>query len=98
MSRYPEAPGFKARDTSRDAAEAMAPKAGGLRARVLGELRRGPGTPEDVADRLGEPVMNCRPRFSELSSRGLIEDSGARGRAMGGRKAIVWRTVEGGAS
>jgi hypothetical protein len=88
---YPEVPGAKGRETSVAAAQAIAPRAPTLRERVLAEIRRRPGTPEDIARRIKEPVMNVRPRFSELSSMGLLEDSGKRGKAMGGRKAIVWR-------
>lgn len=88
---YPEAPGWKARDTSRAAAVGMASKAGSLRDRVLAEIRRKPGSPELIAKRLHEPVMNVRPRCSELAAKNLIEDSGARAEAQGGRKAIVWR-------
>ena len=90
---YPDAPGYKARDTSRAAAEGIAPQAKSLRARIFDALKAMADTPEGVADRLGEPVMNCRPRFSELSARGLIRDSGRRGPAMGGRRAIVWEMV-----
>lgn len=90
---YPNAPGWKARDTSRAAAEAIKPRAMSLRARVYESLRQAPGTPEDVAERLGEPVMNIRPRCSELSARGMIEETQQRGPAMGGRRAIVWRVV-----
>jgi len=88
---YPNAPGWKARDTAQAAAEAIAPHAKSLRARVYDELKKAPGTPEQIAHRLREPLMNVRPRMSELSAKGLIEDSGARGTAMGGRKAIIWR-------
>ena len=88
---YPDAPGFKARETAEDAANGIAGKAGSLRARVYAELRVGPATPEDIALRLGEPVHNIRPRLSELAARGLVEDSGDRGTAMGGRQAIRWR-------
>jgi hypothetical protein len=91
---YPDAPGFKARDTSRAAAEGVAPKAGTLRARVLDAIRANPGTPEEIAARLGEPVLNTRPRCAELSAKGLIEDSGQRGPAMGGRRAIIWQAKE----
>lgn len=90
---YPHSPGAKRRDTSFAAAAAMAPKAGSLRARVYDSLKEKPGTPEDVASRLGEPVMNCRPRFSELSARDLIRDTGKRREAMGGRQAIVWEVT-----
>ncbi|MDO8800074.1 hypothetical protein [Phenylobacterium sp.] len=87
---YPAHPGYKARATSKAAAEGMAPKAQSLRARVFDALKEKADTPEGVAARLGEPVMNCRPRFSELSARDLIHDTGMRREAMGGRQAIVW--------
>lgn len=88
---YPNRPGFKARETAKAAADGLAPKAGSLRARVYDALKHGPMTPEEIADLIGEPVMNVRPRLSELSAKDLIEDSGLRGEAMGGRKAIKWR-------
>lgn len=90
---YPDAPGFKARETSRAAAEAIAPHALSLRARVYDELKKGPGSPEQLAKRLREPVMNIRPRCSQLAAKGLIKDSGTRAKAMGGRQAIVWEIV-----
>lgn len=90
---YPDEPGYRARDTSRAAAEGIAPAAKSFRARVFDSIKAQPGTPEEVAARLGEPVMNCRPRFSELSAKGLIRDSGRRGEAMGGRRAIIWEAV-----
>lgn len=90
---YPDGPGFKARETSRAAAAAIAPQAKSLRARVFDEIKKAPGTPEQIAHRLKEPLMNVRPRCSELSARGLIIDSDARGTAMGGRRAIIWRAA-----
>lgn len=91
---YPDTPGHKGRDTGRGAAAGMEPKAGTIRARVLAAIRERPGTPEEIAERIGEPVMNTRPRTSELSVLGLIEDSGERRQAMGGRMAIVWQAKE----
>lgn len=88
---YPDAPGWKGRETSRAAAEGMAPRAATLRERVLIAIRAKPGSPEQVAKRIGEPVMNVRPRCSELARKNLIEDTGVRAVAQGGRKAIVWR-------
>jgi hypothetical protein len=88
---YPASPGAKARDTSHAAAEGMAPKAESLRDRVLAEIRRAPATPEQVALRLGEPLMNVRPRCSELAKLGKIVDTQLRREAMGGRQAIVWK-------
>lgn len=91
---YPDTPGHKGRDTGRAAAAGIEPQAGTIRAKVLAAIREKPGTPEEVAERIGEPVLNCRPRFSECVALGLIEDTGERHQAMGGRRAIVWRAKE----
>ncbi len=91
---YPDEPGWKApgRDTSKAAAAGVAPKAKSIRARVYDCLKDGhPRTPEEIAAMLGIPVMNVRPRLSELFARGLVTDSGTRGLAFGGRSAIAWR-------
>lgn len=90
---YPHAPGFKGAETSRAAAIAMAPKVDGLRGLVLAAIRQKPGTPEQIAHRINEPLMNVRPRCSELKAKGLIRDSGQRAAAMGGRRAVVWEAV-----
>lgn len=88
---YPEAAGYKARDTSKAAAVGIEAGAKSLRARVYDAIKERPRTPEEIAERLGVPVMNVRPRCSELSERSLIVDSGQRGAATGGRQAIVWK-------
>ncbi|HKT53615.1 MAG TPA: hypothetical protein VJP88_04140 [Caulobacteraceae bacterium] len=93
MTHYPDAPGHKARDTAKAAADLIAPRERSLRARVYDEIAKRPGTPEDIAERLGEAVHSIRPRCSQLAAAGLIEDSGQRGDAMGGRKAIIWRVT-----
>lgn len=90
---YPDHPGAKARETSFAAADAIAPKAMSLRARVFDAIREKPGTPEEIAARLGEAVHNIGPRCSELAARNLIADSGDRREAMGGRRAIVWQVA-----
>lgn len=89
-SGYPSAPGYKREGTSEDAASGIAPKVGSLRAKVYDQIKFAPSTPEEVADVLSLPVHSIRPRFSELSARGLIKDSGKRRTAMGGRLAMVW--------
>ena len=89
---YPDAPGWKGQDTSRDAAQSMAPKAAAIRERVWRELRlRGPATPEEVAGRLNLDVMSIRPRFSELKLAGRIEPTGKTRMSRTGRRAKVWR-------
>lgn len=95
QASYPNAPGYKARDTSRDAAQGVAPVARSLRARVYDSLKGLEGSPEDIAGRIGEPLANVRPRFSELATAQRIEDTGKRGPASGGRRAIIWRVTDG---
>lgn len=88
---YPDKPGWKARSTSRDAAQAVAPMAMGLRARVFEAIKAKPDTPEGVSKRLGLDILTVRPRLSELSAKGKVEDSGQHGPSRGGRASIVWR-------
>jgi hypothetical protein len=92
--RYPNRPGAKKRDTSFAAADAMAPKAGNLRERVLAEIRRCASTADEIAARLGETILAVRPRTTELSKLSQIEDSGERRKNASGRAAIVWRAAQ----
>ena len=90
---YPDAPGYRELDTSRKAAESMADSAPRLRLQVLDLVRRTPGglTPDEAADRLQLSVLSVRPRFTELSATGQIEDTGQRRKNASGRSAKVWR-------
>jgi len=90
---YPSAPGYKAAGTSKDAAEAIAPRAVKLRDLVLAEIRRKPSTPDEVAKRLGQTVLAVRPRFTELSQFRQIEKTGERRENASGQKANVYRAV-----
>lgn len=90
---YPRSPGWKARETAKAAAGAMAPKAGLLRDRVLAAIRLAPSTPDEVATHLGETVLAVRPRVSELSKLGKVIDTGQRRKNASGRPAIVWKAV-----
>lgn len=92
---YPAHPGVKSphRDTSVDAAVAMAPKARTLRDRALVAIRDSGHhglTADQVAGRLGETILAIRPRISELVNGRLIRDSGERRANGSGRSAIVW--------
>lgn len=90
-ARYPHAPGFKAGDTSKAAAESMAGKAAGLRAKVIAALREaGPLTVHECAGKLGLSVPSIQPRFSELRELGRVEDTGLRRQNTSGRSAAVW--------
>lgn len=61
--------------------------------RVLDALKKQAGTAEQIANRINEPLLNVRPRCSDLVRRGLIRDSGRRGTSMGGQLATVWEAV-----
>lgn len=90
--RYPRAPGFKARDTSAEAAAEVKPKAPLLRNLCLDLLIASTGlTADEVAGRAGFSVLSIRPRLTELSALGLIIDSGERRRNASGKRAIVWK-------
>lgn len=82
------------RDTSLDAADAMADRAPILRARVLSVLATGDFTADEVAAKLGESVLAIRPRVIELAKADRIADTGERRKNASGRKAIVWRLVK----
>lgn len=90
---YPNWPGFKARDTSKAAADAVRPKAANLRERALFEirLRRENGlTADETAHALGQDVLTIRPRIAELARMNLIRDGGQRRKNKSGKNAIVW--------
>jgi hypothetical protein len=90
---YPNAPGFRARDTSYDAAEAIAPKANTLRASALLTILHSNGglTADEVAAQLNQSILAIRPRITELARLGAIKDSGLRRPNQSGRNAIVWK-------
>lgn len=90
---YPHSAGWKARETSRAAAEhCPAPL---LRAKVLSEFsRQGYMTADECAASLGLSVLSVRPRVTELSNLGKLMDSGFRRPNASGRSAIVWRVVK----
>ena len=86
-------------ETSREAAEFIAPKAPTLRQAVLEEIEAGEGTPEQIHERLQRRGVRhlltaVRPRCSELVRLGLIADSGRRGLGESQRcKSIIWRAT-----
>jgi predicted ArsR family transcriptional regulator len=92
---YPDAPGHKGGDTSRGAAQAIAPRVARLQTRIIAALnRRGPMTPDETAAVIGESVLAVRPRFSELARHGVIEKTGARHANESGMSASVWRVAQ----
>lgn len=91
---YPDSPGFKERTTSREAAEAIKPRSGTLRSRVLQMLSWAEGTPDEIARRMEESVLAIRPRVTELYRMGLIERTGARRKNASGMSAHVYRVTK----
>ena len=95
LAVYPDSPGYKTSGTSQEAARRMAPLVTGLRAKVLRSLRDGgPGTPDEIAERLGLSILSVRPRFSELNRLGLIEQTKERRSNDSGRRADVWKVAD----
>lgn len=93
---YPGLPGHKGRsETSREAAEAIAPRAPTLRGKIadlLVNVYPGGHTPDEAASALRLSPFAVRPRFTELSAAGLIKKTGERRRNPGSTlNATVWR-------
>lgn len=94
MPYLPEGPGYKAMDTSLEAARAVAPKVKQSREEIIAVLkRRGPMTADEAAGALDMPILHVRPRFSELKQAGAIAPTGERRRTSSGANATVWRAV-----
>lgn len=94
---YPALPGHRGKsETSREAAEAIAPFAANVRGRVAALIAETPSglTPDEAASRLGLTPFSVRPRFTELAAAGLIEKTGERrANATSTMKAAVWRAT-----
>ena len=86
-------------DTEREAAEKIAPRVTGLRLKVLSALaEKGEvgATGEVITNILGEWLYSVKPRITELSRYGLVEDSGRRVMNSRKRNEIVWVITESG--
>lgn len=77
---YPQTPGFKGKvETGRLAAAALTPKLGARQQEALDDLAaNGPGSAEDIAERIGRHWYCVRPRLTELREMGLVVDTGRR--------------------
>lgn len=95
-SRYPRAPGFKEKTTSREAAKSIAPDASKIRAAVLRVIEASPlgVTADECAGILNLSVLSVRPRVSELRKSGSIRKNNIAGHMRrkneSGQSAIVW--------
>lgn len=84
--------GFKARETSESAANAIAPKAGSIKEKVLRVYHGSPFplTADEVAEALGLEFISVRPRVTELGNDNRLKDSGIRRKGRFGREQIAW--------
>ncbi len=87
---YPDVPGWQKTDTSKVAAEEIAPTAKTVRALVLHQLKQRSFTTYELAERLGLPYHTVQPRTSELRAKSQIIDSGERRIGPTGKMGIVW--------
>jgi predicted ArsR family transcriptional regulator len=95
FAEYPQRPGWKRQDTSAEAAEAVASAAPILRARCLAALERSDGlTADELAERIGFPILSVRPRVSELVNMGKVaRKAGVRRQSSSGHSSAVWVVV-----
>jgi hypothetical protein len=96
---YPNWPGFRARDTSKAAADGIAGRAATLRERacalICAHSKLGIGmTADECAADMEESILSVRPRVAELARMGMVKDSGSRRKNASGKAAIVWVSVK----
>ena len=90
--RYPDHPGSKGDlETSKEAADAIAPECNQLQEMCRVAIMWGHGTADEVAAAVGRSILSIRPRISELRAKGLIEPTTERRRNASGKSAVVWR-------
>jgi hypothetical protein len=91
---YPDVPGWKGTETSREAAKAIAPAAKTLRERILVLMREiAPEalTADQIAIRIDRGPFSVRPRVSELAADGKLQSVEERGKNESGMSATKWR-------
>ncbi len=89
---YPFRAGWKARETSKAAADSINVTLG--QQAVLTALRHhGPMTADECAEKMGNDRLYVRPRCSELATKGLVKDTGTTRKNASGKSAVVWVAV-----
>ena len=95
---YPNSPGWKATDASKDAARNIRSHAKTVRDRVhtfQKDRRPAAFSADQIADQLGESILTIRPRVSELNRAGEIEAVTERRKNASGMSAHCWRAKGG---
>lgn len=81
-------------DTSREAAEEIAPRLSRLRQQVYEALKFcGPMTDEEICNLTGMRASTVRPRRVELVESAHVVDSGSRRKVQSGSRATLWRVT-----
>lgn len=93
--KYPQTPGYKAKDTETSAQAATAVKvdADNLRDLCEAALKIKDRTADEVADAVGRGILSVRPRISELKKLGRVTASKSRRSNSSGHTAVVWSYV-----
>lgn len=94
VQRIPRVP-YSDTDTSLEAAAKAVPKAMPDEQRVLAALRECPDTDEGLGRRLNLEGNTVRPRRRSLELKGRVEHSGEYGVTAAGRRAKIWKVVDG---
>lgn len=93
---YPETPGYvNGSSTSQAAAHAIIAKVGKLQRLTLDliDSNSPPGLTDERLDLLAGRTSTLRPRRCELTTLGLVVDSGLRDRNASGLPAVVWTVL-----
>jgi len=93
---YPNLPGARGTETSREAARAVQPRASVLREEILAWLAQGPLTTRELTGRLAPtPYCNVQPRVAQLKAQGKIEPCPQLERSAAGWPVARWRLLTG---
>lgn len=96
---YPTAPGYRdsAPDTSREAAQRIAPLARSQRGKILAALKEAlpqGRSSEQIAAATGILVYSVRARMSELVAAGEVQETDERTTNEGGFTVALWRAAK----
>jgi hypothetical protein len=102
QTSYPAHPGYRglteaSRETSREAADNIAPVAKTHAAKVLSELKTvypAGRSSEQIAAATGIRVHSVRSRISELLAAGNVEQTDQRAKNDDGISVVIWRAVK----
>jgi DNA-binding transcriptional ArsR family regulator len=95
---YPFTPGHTKSDTSRAAAESIAPLTKVLVRKIMVALVARPMTCAEIETALELSHQTASARLSEMKKFGLVEDTGERRPTPSGRSAMVYRLSQGAAA